>query len=173
MSASGSLVEGLQSISSYKLELFGGPPYKKRSTHGCLNWNKSDYLTSVFDIDILIYFIKDVLPKLTYTNSETVGSANRAPGIHTATRRVARLVLRHIWRHWQRIVHFQKPLEPNLGQYRADPTLLYKVWCHLICIKVLEPHGAALGSTPEVSGSERFSVNDVRYDVNRAEPRAV
>jgi hypothetical protein len=40
-------------------------------------------------------------------------------------------------------------------------------------MKVLEPHGTALGSTPEDSGNERFFVNDVIYDVKRAEPRAV
>jgi hypothetical protein len=37
----------------------------------------------------------------------------------------------------------------------------------------LEPHGTALGSTPEVSGNERFFVTDVSHDVKRAEPRAV
>jgi hypothetical protein len=42
-----------------------------------------------------------------------------------------------------------------------------------IRIKVLEPNDIALGSTPEVSRNERFSVADVSYDVKRAEPRAV
>jgi hypothetical protein len=39
-------------------------------------------------------------------------------------------------------------------------------------MKVLEPHGTALGSAPEVSGCERFFVTDVSYDVKRAEPGA-
>jgi hypothetical protein len=84
-----------------------------------------------------------------------------------------RRVVRFVSRHWQRIVHFQKPLESNLGLNRAVSTNLYKVWCRWICIKVLEPHGTALGSTPEVSGNERFYVTDVSYYVKRAEPRTV
>jgi hypothetical protein len=51
--------------------------------------------------------------------------------------------------------------------------ILYKFNDIELCIKVLEPHGTALGSTPVVSGNERFFVNDVSYDVKRAEPRAV
>jgi hypothetical protein len=37
--------------------------------------------------------------------------------------------------------------------------------------KNVEPHGTALGSTPEVSGNERFRVTDVSYDVKRAKPK--